>query len=103
MCKCDPGSSGADSNVTPGVQEVFLCLRVFVYASSCFFLSAANNATLLFLFKEPAQAPAGHDGGREEMEGVTVRDGNIEPGEAISTLHSWCSFSLSFLWDTQTQ
>lgn len=84
---------------TPGIQEIFLCLHcsLFVYASSSFFLSAANNATLLFLFEEPARAPAGHEGDRVEMEAVTVRDGNIEPGEPISTLHSWCSFSLSFL------
>lgn len=45
-------------------------------------LSSANNAGVLFLFEEAAWAPIGHEGGGEEMEAVTVRDGDIGPGRA---------------------
>lgn len=67
----------------PGGQGVFLHLHysLFPYASSCFSLSSANNARVLFLFEKATWVPIGHEGGRVEMEAVTVRDGDIGLGE----------------------
>lgn len=79
----------------PCVQGAFLPLHCpfFVSASSCFCLSSANNARVLFLFEEAAWVPIGREGGGVEMEAVAVRDSDIGLGEPISTLHSWSSLS----------